>query len=154
MKHAGKWTLAAVAACCVASSVVYRASSAAEPADEKDVSVQMQAKLASAEKVLKGLVTEDFDLIRSGAEELRDIGALTDRHAKDDQVYDHYSAEFRRQAEKLILMAERKNLEGASFCYMHTTSVCISCHQHVRDVGEVAPLHKVDRHVKPAVGSR
>lgn len=114
---------------------------AAEPEakkTEKDVSELMRNKLASSQKVLEGLVTEDFKLIREGAEELRQTAEAAEWRRYKDPVYDHYSAEFLRLSEKLIKLAEDGNLEGASFTYMHGTTTCISCHQHVRDVIRIA----------------
>ena len=50
-----------------------------------------------------------------------------------DTVYEHYSAEFRRQCSKLEDLAQKENHEGASFTYLHMTTVCINCHDYVRD---------------------
>jgi hypothetical protein len=55
-----------------------------------------------------------------------------------DSVYEHYSAEFRRQCHKLEGLAKNKNHEGSSFTYMHMTTVCISCHEYVRDSLRIA----------------
>ncbi len=98
----------------------------------------MQAKLTSSQKVLGGLVSKDFAQIRAGAEELNEIcfsGAWVDN---DDQVYRHHRTELHRLSQNLLLQAEKQNLEGAAFSYMHSLNVCISCHQYCRDVLRVS----------------
>ena len=47
-------------------------------------------------------------------------------------------AEFRRQIIRLRDLAEKANLEGASFMYLQSVSTCLSCHEHVRDVQKMA----------------
>lgn len=111
----------------------------------------MRAKLASSQKVLEGLLTEDFELIRKGAEEMHKISEAAEWRTVPDPVYDHYSAEFRRLAEKLIHLAEGKNIEGAAFSHMHLTTVCISCHEHVRDVVRLTAAGKAGAAAKPDV---
>ena len=98
----------------------------------------MRAKLASSQKVVEGLMANDFDLIRNGADELSKVCDATQWHATNDQVYAHYRADLRRSAKKLILLADEKNLDGASYTYMHSLTTCISCHAYCRDVLHVA----------------
>lgn len=98
----------------------------------------MQAKLTSSQKVLGGLVSKDFAQIRAGAQELNEIcfsGAWVDNN---DQVYRHHRTELHRLTQNLLLQAEKQNLEGAAFSYMHSLNVCISCHQYCRDVLRVS----------------
>ncbi|MBX9789509.1 MAG: hypothetical protein K2Y37_11390 [Pirellulales bacterium] len=98
----------------------------------------MRAKVASSQKVLEGLVDENFDLIRDGAKELVKITDATQWHAEEDQVYAHYRADLRRTALKLALLAEERNLDGAAYTYMHSITTCISCHDYCRDVLHIA----------------
>ncbi len=110
-----------------------------EPAAKKDqVAVFMRAKLASSQKVLEGLVSKDFALIEAGSAELEKMSDAAAFKRYPDPVYRHYSREFRRLAGKLNRLAVDRNLEGASFTYMHATTTCISCHEYVRDVIMVA----------------
>ena len=51
----------------------------------------------------------------------------------DDPVYRHFSAEFRRLAIKLNKMASDEHLDGAAYAFQNLTTICIACHQHVRD---------------------
>lgn len=103
-----------------------------EPAESQ--AALMQAKLACTQKIVEGLVSKDFDLIYSGAEQLRRITDANSWETNEDQVYEHYRGELRRVALKLKLQAEERNLEGASFTYMHGLTTCINCHSHCRDV--------------------
>lgn len=129
-------------------------SKAEEPSERKNeapVAALMRAKLASSQKVLEGLVTEQFDLVKAGAKELHRISEAAEWRGVNDPVYNHHSAEFRRLTEKLMRMGEDHNLEGASFTYMHVTATCISCHQYVRDVVRMTDESKPhDRVIPPA----
>lgn len=117
---------------------------AAEPAsDELRDAILMRAKLAASQQTLEGLMYGDFDLIGRGARQLHDIEEW--HSSKQDAVYDHYSAEFRRLSEKLIRQANEKNADGALFTYQHLTSTCITCHEYVRDVSINTKQAEIDR---------
>jgi hypothetical protein len=98
----------------------------------------MLAKLASTQAVAAGLVSQDFDRIRQGANELVRICDASLWEQNVDQVYMHHRVELRRQAMKLARMADDQNLDGAAFAYMNSMATCISCHQHCRDVLRIA----------------
>jgi hypothetical protein len=98
----------------------------------------MLAKLASSQKIVSGLVSENYDEIRRGGEELIRICDATAWAGHDDQIYKHHRAELRRHGQKLLKMTHERNLDGAAFCYMQTLSTCISCHQYCRDVLKIA----------------
>ena len=107
------------------------AESATAPISE--TSVLMRAKLSSSQKVLEGLLAEDFTLIAQGAKEMKRISEAAEWPRARDAVYEHHAAEFRRQCIKLEGLAEKTNHEGASFTYLKITSTCIDCHNYVRD---------------------
>lgn len=100
--------------------------------------VLMRAKLSSSQKVLEGLLAEDFTLIAHGAREMRKISEAAEWPRSRDAVYEHFAAEFRRQCIKLESMANKTNHEGATFTYLHMTTTCINCHDHVRDALRIA----------------
>lgn len=114
-------------------------------AKPKDTAVFMRAKLASSQKVLDGLVSKDFGLIAAGAKELERMSEADAFQQFPDPVYRHYSREFRRQAAKLNRLGVDRNLDGASFTYMHAVTTCIACHEYVRDVIRVADAEDLDR---------
>lgn len=99
---------------------------------QAETALYMQAKLANCEKVLKGLVTEDFQLVNEGANQMKKISQATHWPKSDDQVYQHYSVEFRRQCDKLVEQALSKDLQAAHYSYLHLSSMCIDCHSYVR----------------------
>lgn len=108
---------------------------AADPTPEKiaETAVLMRAKLTSSQKVLEGLVAENFALIGEGAKEMKKISEAAEWPRHRDEVYEHYATEFRRQCNKLASLAEKQNHEGASFTYLHMTTTCIDCHNYVRE---------------------
>jgi hypothetical protein len=119
-------------------------SRAADPAkEEQRDAILMRAKLAASQLTLEGLMYGDFDSIGRGAKQLHDIDEW--HSSKQDAVYDHYSAEFRRLSEKLARLANEKNAEGALFTYQHLTSTCVTCHEYVRDVSKTPNQAEIDR---------
>jgi len=119
-------------------------SRAADPANEEQRdAVLMRAKLAASQQTLEGLMYGDFDSIGRGARQLHDIEEW--HSSKQDAVYDHYSAEFRRLSEKLFRLANEKNAEGAFYTYQHLTSTCVACHEYVRDVPKIPKQAELDR---------
>ncbi|MFO1023486.1 MAG: hypothetical protein U0903_22745 [Planctomycetales bacterium] len=114
---------------------------------EEQLAALMLAKLASSQMITSGLVTQDYDEIKKGAEELARICDATRWASRGDQVYSHYRGDLRRQSNKLVKLAESKNLDGASYTYMHILTTCIACHEYSRDVLKIAdqdgPLQKI-----------
>jgi hypothetical protein len=109
-----------------------------KPNQDDKLAALMLAKLASSQKIVNGLVSEDFAEIRRGAEGLNRICDATGWAGHTDQIYGHHRTELRRQSEKLIKLADDRNLDGAAFTYMHSLTTCISCHQYCRDVLKIA----------------
>lgn len=92
----------------------------------------MRAKLVGSQSVLDGLVTENFHLIHQGANNMKQMSEALQWPRAEDQVYDHYGDEFRRQCDKLMQLSKEENLEGAHFTYLSMTTTCINCHNYVR----------------------
>lgn len=122
---------------------------ALNPVSSDEASVLMRAKLSSSQRVIEGLMSADFEMIRKGAEDLQKICDSTQWRRRDEQVVAHYRSELRRSAMKLIALAKEENLDGAAYTYMHTMTTCINCHQYSRDVLRIAdrssPLPQVVR---------
>jgi len=100
----------------------------------------MALKLASTQKTLEGLVEKNFQQIRKAGEELKRLDESRLWSDVDNPEYTHYRIELTRQAEKLIQLADAKNLDGAAFTYMNMVGTCINCHTHCRDVLKIAGL--------------
>ena len=111
--------------------------------DQASEEVLMHSKLTSSQRVLEGLVSEDFELVARGAREMKRISEAAEWPRPRDAVYEHFSAEFRRQCNRLEDLAKKRNHEGVSFTYLHLTTTCIQCHDYVRDALHVA---KTQRH--------
>lgn len=100
--------------------------------------ILMRAKVASSQKVVEGLVEKNFAHIQKGGEELVKIGEAHEWATHEDQVYNHFRVEFRRQSQKLATFGEQQNLEGATYAYIGLIMTCVECHSHCRDVLRIA----------------
>jgi len=116
--------------------------------DSLELATLMQAKLASSQKITEGLVTKDFEQIRKGAQEWRRIAAATKWYSRDDPVFVQYRAELSRNADKLVRVAEEKNLDAAAYTYVGSLNTCIACHEYCRDVLHV-PARRNPKAVLP-----
>lgn len=96
------------------------------------VEALMVRKLRSAQAVLEGLVTENFELMGRHAQQLRLFSQETDWNVLQTRDYQRLSDDFRRTANDLEKSAQRKNLDAASVAYIKLTLTCIDCHRHVR----------------------
>jgi hypothetical protein len=91
----------------------------------------MQKKLEYSKNILDGLVSEDYDVIRSNAKALNELGKK--------KWMENESSEYRTQnqvfwftAGSLALAAEQKNIDGATLAYTQMTVSCINCHKLIR----------------------
>ena len=99
----------------------------------------MHAKLAATHQIVDGLAFEDFSRIEGGADELLRMTELASWKVRQDPLYMHYSADFESISLRLRAAARARSIEKATFAYMHLTVSCTACHQHVRDVVQIAP---------------
>lgn len=105
---------------------------------EASPSELMHKKLEHAQSILAALTFEDFDGIRSEAEQLSLISL--DAHWRKDNPpsYAKYNADFQWAVSGLVKMAEEKNLEGATLKYNRVVASCVECHKAVRGASKVA----------------
>lgn len=108
-----------------------------KPKRVDETRLYMRAKLASSQRVMEGLVAENYDLIIDGAQQMKDISHASYWPKTVDEVYQHYSVEFQRQCDKLKSQAERRDLQAAHYTYLHLSTTCIDCHNYVRPRFEV-----------------
>ncbi|MFT5092324.1 MAG: hypothetical protein ACI93T_001143 [Porticoccaceae bacterium] len=99
----------------------------------------MHAKLQATHQVVDGLAFEDFARIERGADELLRMTELASWKLRRDPLYMHYSSDFESTALRLRDAARARSIEKATFAYMHLTVSCTACHQHVRNVVQIAP---------------
>jgi hypothetical protein len=103
-----------------------------KPNRADDTRLYMRAKLASSQKVMEGLVSENYKLIQDGASQMKEISEAAHWPTTVDQVYQHYSVEFRRQCDKLKEQAALGDLQAAHYTFLHLSTTCIDCHNYVR----------------------
>lgn len=110
--------------------------------EEWDMRAFMEGKLIYSQKVLEGLCTENFGLIKSNAEKMRVM--LDDKHFPDykKETYKAYRVKFQKNAQALHDAATNRDLEGAAQAYHQVTTSCIECHKWVRgqDLTKNTPL--------------
>ena len=99
----------------------------------------MRAKLTGSKKVLEGIVSENFALIEQGAGQMKLISETVRWPKAKDPVYQHHGQEFRDQCDRLSELARAKDLQGAHYAYLHLTTNCFNCHNHVRENFRVEP---------------
>jgi len=123
------------AALMAAGTGAWLVSPAAEPpVGNEGIHAFMRMKLDASSKILEGLATEDFALIRSGAEKLQSMSAAEKWSVKNDVLYRQYSTEFRQHADKLLETAKSRNLDGSTLAWIECTMSCVRCHKHVRGI--------------------
>ena len=102
---------------------------------DADMASTMHSKLVHSQDVLQGLVTQDFEQLERGAENLRATSlmspGLSHNDALDNELYEHFRLEFLRLSTKLGELARDENLEGAAFTYNNLTANCLACHQYL-----------------------
>jgi hypothetical protein len=94
----------------------------------------MRVKLEASSKILEGLTTENFRMIREGAETLHKMSAAEKWRVSNDVLYRQYSTEFNHQAETLLEKANARNLDGATLAWVECTMSCVRCHNHARAI--------------------
>jgi hypothetical protein len=94
----------------------------------------MRLKLDHSQKLLEGLVLEDFELIEKHAQQLSLLAEDSNWQVLQTPEYLQLSVEFRRTADALGRAAHEKNLDKATLAYLGMTTKCVNCHEHVREV--------------------
>jgi hypothetical protein len=101
---------------------------------QKKAKGPMQRKLEHTQKVVEGLVTNDFRALGRHAEELIAVSKEAEWKVLKTARYELYSTDFRRQAQELADHARDKNIDGAALAYVEMTLTCVKCHKHVREI--------------------
>jgi hypothetical protein len=99
-----------------------------------DVKDFMRGKLMHMQKVLEGITTEDYDLIRNEANQIVLLSHAAEWRVLATPEYQQHSTEFRRAAQAVVDAAKKKNLDGAALAYVDMTMKCVTCHKYVRSV--------------------
>jgi cytochrome c556 len=110
------------------------------PSPKGGVRPFMRVKLEASNKILEGLATEDFRLVREGARTLHTMSGAEKWRVSNDPLYRQYSAEFNRQAERLLEKANERNLDGATLAWVECTMSCVRCHKYARAIKIAGPI--------------
>jgi hypothetical protein len=94
----------------------------------------MRVKLNHSQKVLEGLVLEDFDKIAKNSQEMSLLSLAATWQVFETPEYIEYSRKFRVAADSLTDAARKKNLERATLAFNQVTTKCVECHKYVRGV--------------------
>ncbi|MBI3837527.1 MAG: cytochrome c [Planctomycetia bacterium] len=94
----------------------------------------MHVKLKHSQKVLEGLVLENFDMIAKHSQEMSLLTLAETWQVLQTPQYVEFSQKFRNAADTLTDMAKKRNLERATAAYNQVTVKCVECHKYVRDV--------------------
>ena len=134
MRLQTRW-IVAIVLLAVSASGMWLACRADEPPEGKlGVRPFMRMKLEASSKILEGLTTENFQMIRDGAQTLHKMSAAEKWRVSNDVLYRQYSTEFNREAERLLEQANGRNLDGATLAWVECTMSCVRCHKHARAI--------------------
>ena len=92
----------------------------------------MRDKLELSQRVLEGIVTEDYDLIIARGTKLSAMTKEADWRLFENPNYDQQSVTFRRHVDSLVKAAKNKDSDAATLAYVRMTMSCVDCHKLVR----------------------
>jgi len=94
----------------------------------------MQVKLQHSQKVLEGLVLENFDEIAKHSQEMSLLSLAETWQVFETPEYVEYSRKFRNVADALTDAAKKKDLQRATLAFNQLTTKCVECHKYVRGI--------------------
>jgi hypothetical protein len=94
----------------------------------------MRVKLRHSQKVMEGLVLEDYAEIAKNAQEMSLLSLAETWQVFETPEYVEYSRKFRNAADALSDAARDKNLERATLAFNQVTTKCVECHKYVRGI--------------------
>jgi hypothetical protein len=93
----------------------------------------MRQKLVSSNRILEGLVTDNFEMVEQSADELMQMSVEATWRVSNDALYRRYSTEFHDAVGEMKEKAQAKSSEGTSLAWMNVTMRCLKCHEWVRN---------------------
>ncbi len=94
----------------------------------------MRVKLRHSQKVMEGLVLEDFDEIAKNSQEMSLLSLAETWQVFETPEYVEFSRKFRNAADALTDAAKDKNLDRATLAFNQVTTKCVECHKYVRGI--------------------
>jgi hypothetical protein len=116
----------------------------APPKNEERAAI-MKKKLAQAQKLLEGLTLQDFDKLKSAANELASLRLQVAWMAEKTPEYEQFSLDFQRNLESTQRAASDKNIDAAALAYIEMTMTCVKCHKHVKELNKKSPIPATNR---------
>jgi cytochrome c556 len=107
----------------------------APPKNEERLAI-MKKKLPQAHKLIDGLALQDFDMLKSAADELAALRLQAAWMAENTLEYQQLSIDFQRNIEATQRAATEKNIDAASLAYIQMTMTCVKCHKHIRELNQ------------------
>lgn len=92
----------------------------------------MRDKLELSQKILEGVVIEDWDLVTAKGTKLSAMTHEADWRVFENPNYDQQSKTFRQHVDSLVKAAKKKDLDAATLAYVRMTMSCVDCHKAVR----------------------
>jgi len=107
----------------------------APPKNEERLAI-MKKKLTQAHKLIDGLALQDFDKLKSAADELAALRLQAAWMAENTLEYQQLSIDFQRNIESTQRAATEKNIDAAALAYIQMTMTCVKCHKHIRELSK------------------
>ena len=93
----------------------------------------MRQKLEHAQGLLSALSIGDFERMASNAEALNRISLEARWSQPHSPAYADLGEEFRSALDRIVLSAEKQNIDGAALNYVQVVLTCVQCHKIVRE---------------------
>jgi len=103
------------------------------PPKNEERAVIMKKKLTQAQKLLEGLTLQDFDKLKSAADDLANLRRQAAWMTENTLEYQQFSVDFQRNIDSAQKAATEKNIDAAALAYIEMTMTCVKCHKHIRE---------------------
>jgi len=94
--------------------------------------IAMRRKLKHADRLLGGLVTQDFAGLETNGSKLKELSRGSGWIARQTPEYALFLTEFQRSADALVTAAKAKDVDAANAAYGQMTTSCVACHKYIR----------------------
>lgn len=93
----------------------------------------MRQKLEHAQGLLSALSIGDFERMISNSKELQRISLEARWSQPHSPAYADLGEEFRSALERIVVAAEKQNIDAAALNYVQVVLTCVQCHKVVRE---------------------
>ena len=103
-----------------------------EPEEQKDPSFWMKQKLIYSQNILRGLVTENFELVQANATNMKALNRIEYFVRRRPEGYRTQLQSFQFSVEELLRHCQDDDLDGATLAFTQMTMSCVQCHTQLR----------------------